>query len=387
MADDIYIMGAWDHPTRNAVNRSLPQLYADICENVLADAGLDRSDVDGLFLGNDAPGTGPLSIRDYLNLTNVRHFDTSHTSGSSYTVHVGHAVDAIRAGRCSVALVMQASRTRQSVGKGPLGRLDVPDQPDFQWEHPMGTAILTNYGMVAMRHMHEFGTTSEQLAWIKVAASHHAALNPHALYPKLVTVVDVVNAPVVADPFHKLDCCIISDGGGGLLVVREDIARSLKRPLVRVRGQGLGLWGQNGGDFDLTRTGAVQSGAMAYAEAGVTPADIQYASLYDSFTITVLLQLEDLGFCPKGAGGRFVEDGKLIAGHGPLPVNTDGGGLCNNHPGNRGGMVKVIETVKQLRGEANPGTQVPNCTLALANAIGGQLGVRHASATLILERV
>jgi acetyl-CoA C-acetyltransferase len=143
---------------------------------------------------------------------------------------------------------------------------------------------------------------------------------------------------------------------------------------------------QIGGKVDLLTTGAAWTGAAAFAEAGVKPADIQYASIYDSFTITVLLTLEDLGFCKKGEGGRFVSDGNLISGTGRLPFNTDGGGLCNNHPGNRGGMTKVIEAVRQLRGEAHPLVQVPGCRLALAHGTGGSLGTRHGSGTLIMER-
>lgn len=385
-ANAAYIVGAFEHPTRNAPDRSQPQLYADIFAGVLRDSGLAREDIDGLFLGPDAPGTGPLSIAEYLNIR-PRYVDTTNTSGSSYAIHVAHAVDAIRAGRCDVALVMLADRPRQTLqAKGPAVRADIPAQPDFAWETPMGLAILPMYAMCARRHMHEYGTTSEQLAWIRVAASHHASHNPHAVHRDIVTVEDVMRSPVVSDPFHRLDCCIMSDGGGGLILARPEIAMSLPRPLVRVRGTGTGVWTQAGGYMDLTATGAVQSGAQAFAEAGLVPGDIKYASLYDSFTFTVLAQIEDLGFCAKGEGGRFVADGQLIAGLGSLPVNTDGGGLCNNHPGNRGGMSKVIEAVRQVRGEANDGVQVPNCDLALANAIGGMLGVRHASATVILER-
>jgi acetyl-CoA C-acetyltransferase len=151
-------------------------------------------------------------------------------------------------------------------------------------------------------------------------------------------------------------------------------------------GAGEAPKGQLGGEVDLTYSGARWSGVAAFAEAGVTPADIKYASIYDSFTITVLIQLEDLGFCGKGQGGRFVSDGNLIAGVGRLPFNTDGGGLCNNHPANRGGITKVIEAVRQLRGEAHPAVQVANCDIALAHGTGGLLGSRHGSATLILER-
>ena len=234
--------------------------------------------------------------------------------------------------------------------------------------------------------MHEFGTTSEQLAWIKVAASHHAQHNPHAMLPEVVTVEEVVTSPMIADPLHRLDCCVISDGGGAIVVVHPDVAKSLKRPRVRIRGAGEAPKHQMGGRIDLTYSGAAWSGPAAFAEAGVKPADIKYASIYDSFTITVLIQLEDLGFCQKGQGGRFVADGNLISGVGKLPFNTDGGGLCNNHPANRGGLTKVLEAVRQLRGEAHPKVQVKNCDLAIAHGTGGQLATRHGSATVILER-
>jgi acetyl-CoA C-acetyltransferase len=199
-------------------------------------------------------------------------------------------------------------------------------------------------------------------------------------------VQDVLASPIVADPLHRLDCCVISDGGGALVVVKPEIAKGLKRPTVKIIGAGEAPKGQMGGEVDLTYSGAAWSGPAAFDEAGVKPADIKYASIYDSFTITVLMQIEDLGFCAKGQGGRFVADGNLISGVGKLPFNTDGGGLCNNHPANRGGITKVIEAVRQLRGEAHPAVQVKNCDLALAHGTGGLLGSRHGSATLILER-
>jgi acetyl-CoA C-acetyltransferase len=246
--------------------------------------------------------------------------------------------------------------------------------------------VVNQYAMAAMRHMHEFGTTGAQLAWIKVAASQHAQHNPHALLRDVVTVEDVVSSPIIADPLHRLDCCVITDGGGAIVVVRPEIARRLKRPLVKILGAGEAVKHQRGGQIDLTHTGAVWSGPRAFAEAGVTPADIKYVSIYDSFTITVLITLEDLGFCAKGQGGKFVADGNLIAGVGRLPFNTDGGGLCNNHPANRGGLTKVVEAVRQLRGEAHPEVQVKGCDLALAHGTGGSLATRHASATLIMGR-
>ena len=386
LRDKACIAGIFEHPLRKAPDKTVPQLHAEVARGALADAGLSKRDVDGYFCAGDSPGLGPLSMAEYLGLK-PRHVDSTDTGGSSYVIHVSHAAQAIAAGKCNVALITLAGRPRsegQATGTAP--RVQSQIIPDVQFEAPYGPAIANMYAMVAMRHMHEFGTTSEQLAWIKVAASHHAQYNEHAMLRDVVTVEDVVNSPMVADPLHRLDCCVISDGGGAIIVTRPEIARSLKRPVVIIRGAGEATKGLDGGRVDLTWSGTRISGATAFAEAGVTPADIKAAMIYDSFTITVLMQLEDLGFCKKGEGGRFVADGNLIAGQGRLPFNTDGGGLCNNHPANRGGLTKVLEAVRQLRGEAHPKVQVPNCDLALANGTGGSLGTRHGSATLILER-
>ncbi len=379
------IAGAFEHPTRRADHKSVAQLHAEVARGALADAGLTLQDVDGYFCAGDVPGLGALSMVDYLGLK-LRHVDSTETGGSSYVVHVAHAAAAIAAGRCNVALITLAGRPKaEGMATGTAARAHGPS-PEVPFELPYSPTIVNMYAMVAMRHMHEFKTTSEQLAWVRVAASHHAQHNPLALAREVVTVRDVIDSPMIADPLHRLDCCVISDGGGALLVVRPEIARSLKRPVVKVIGTGETVRSQIGGKVDLLHTGAATSGAAAFAEAGVKPSDIQYASIYDSFTITVLLTLEDLGFCSKGEGGRFVSDGNLISGTGKLPFNTDGGGLCNNHPGNRGGMTKVIEAVRQLRGEAHPAVQVRDCRLALAHGTGGSLGTRHGSATLIMER-
>ena len=380
-----YIVGAFEHPTRKAPDKSVAQLHAECARGALLDAGLTQKDVDGYFCAGDAPGLGPLSMVDYMGLK-VRHVDSTDTGGSSYLVHVAHAAQAIALGKCNVALITLAGRPRSEGSSGTQPRNYGASAPDAGYEFPYGMATANGYGMVAMRHMHEFGTTSEQLAWIKVAASHHAQYNEQAMLREVVTVEDVLASPLIADPLHRLDCCVVTDGGGALIVARPEIAKQLNRPLVKLLGTGEAPKGQIGGRIDLTTSGAAWSGPAAFAEAGVKPADIQYASIYDSFTITVLMQLEDLGFCRKGEGGRFVADGNLISGQGRLPFNTDGGGLCNNHPANRGGMTKVIEAVRQLRGEAHPNVQVPNCRLALAQGTGGQLGTRHASATLIMER-
>ncbi len=381
-----YVAGVYEHPTRRAVDKSLAQLHAESALGALADAGLGKDDVDGYFCAGDAPGLGALSMVDYLGLR-LRHIDTTECGGSSYILHVGHAAEAIALGKCSVALITLAGRPRaEGMATGTAPRNYGSTSPDVAFEFPFGPTVVNMYAMCANRHMYEYGTTSEQLAWIKVAASHHAQHNPDAVLKNVVTVEEVVNSPMISDPLHRLDCCVISDGGGAIIVTSPEVARSLDRPLVRVRGAGEAPKHQMGGTIDLTYSGARWSGARAFEEAGVKPADMKYVSIYDSFTITVLMQLEDLGFCEKGHGGRLVSDGNLISGVGALPFNTDGGGLCNNHPANRGGLTKVVEAVRQLRGEAHPAVQVANCDLALAHGTGGSLGTRHGAATVILER-
>ena len=381
-----YVAGVYEHPTRKATDKSLAQLHAESALGALKDAGLTKDDVDGYFCAGDAPGLGPLSLVDYMGLK-LKHLDATETGGSSYVLHVGHAAEAIAMGKCSVALITLAGRPRaEGMATGTAPRNYGSSAPDVAFEFPFGPTVVNMYAMCAQRHMYEYGTTSEQLAWIKVAASHHAQYNEHAMLKNVVTVDEVVNSPMIADPLHRLDCCVISDGGGAIIVTSPEIAKTLKRPLVKVIGAGEAPKHQMGGKIDLTYSGAVWSGPMAFEEAHVKPTDIKYASIYDSFTITVLMQLEDLGFCEKGKGGAFVSDGNLIAGTGKLPFNTDGGGLCNNHPANRGGLTKVIEAVRQLRGEAHPNVQVQNCDLALAHGTGGSLGTRHGSATVIMER-
>jgi acetyl-CoA C-acetyltransferase len=381
-----YVVGVFEHPTRKADGQSLAQLHAESARGALADAGLSFRDVDGYFCAGDAPGLGGLSMADYMGLR-LRHVDTTETGGSSYVIHVAHAAQAIAAGKCDVALITLAGRPRaEGMATGTAPRSYGAAAPDVAFEFPFGPTVVNQYAMAAMRHMHQYGTTAAQLAWIKVAASHHARHNPHALLREVVTVDEVLASPIIADPLHRLDCCVITDGGGAIVVARPEVARRLSRPRVPVLGAGEAVKHQMGGRVDLTYTAAVWSGPAAFAEAGVRPGDIKYVSIYDSFTITVLITLEDLGFCDKGQGGKLVADGNLIAGAGRLPFNTDGGGLCNNHPGNRGGLTKVVEAVRQLRGEAHPAVQVRHCDLALAHGTGGSLGTRHGSATLILGR-
>ncbi|NYT25717.1 thiolase domain-containing protein [Alcaligenaceae bacterium] len=381
------IAGIYEHPMRVIADRSTAEVHMECARGALRDAGLSFSDVDGFFGGRDIPGSNASWLIDYMNLK-LRHVDTTDAGGCSNLMHVSHAAQAIAMKKCSVALITQAGRPRsEGQATGTVPRPGDPDRPDMPWDGAYNPVITTLYGMMAQRHAYEYGTTAEQLAWIRVAASRHAQHNPHAMYPKPVTLEDVLRSPIVADPLRRLDCCVISDGGGALVMVSPEIAKTLDKPMVRVLGCGETIYTQNGGKPDLTTSGASRSGAIAFQEAGINVNNIKYASIYDNFTIMVLIQIEDLGFCKKGEGGKFVENGNLISGQGSLPINTDGGGLCNNHPSNRGGMIKIMEAVRQLRGEAHSAVQVPDCDIALACGPGGSVGSGHGHATVILERV
>jgi len=386
-AGHVQVVGAYEHPGRELPDRSVPQIHAEVAAGALADAGLGLDDVDGYFCAEDAPGFGAVSMAEYLGLRTerLRYLDTTEAGGASYLSHVGHAAAAIAAGLCSVALVTLAGKPRTG-GSGPGGSMRGEGAPEAAFELPYGPTQPGLYALAARRHMHEFGTTSRDLAEIKVAASKHAVHNPNAFLRKEVTIEEVLDSPMVADPLHRLDCCVITDGGGALVVTSAAVARDLGRRSVSVLGHAEAVKTTDNGRIDLTYTAGRWTGPRAFEAAGVTPADVDYASIYDSFTITVLEAIEDLGFCAKGDGGSFVRDGGLVAPYGRLPFNTDGGGLCNNHPSNRGGMTKVIEAVRQLRGEATAAVQVPDCEIAVAHGNGGALGTRMHASTLVLGR-
>jgi len=388
MSEDVYLVGAFEHPTREAPDASTMQLHGEVARGALEDAGVAHNDVDGYFTSGTPAyeyAIEPLMLADYLGF-DPSYVDTTNTGGASYLTHVGHAVSAIRDGRFDVGLVTLAGRPRSraaAVGTGTGSLTTIQDS----FETIYGGGIVARYAMAARRHMHEYGTTPEQLAAIRVAASEHAQYNEHALYRDPVTVEEVVSSQTIADPLHLLDCCVITDGGGALVVVSESVYEDLDRKGVKVLGHGEAIDHHDGGRPDLTATAARRSGRRAFEEAGLGPEDVDYVSVYDSFTITVLETLEDLGFCEKGEGGTFVEGGTLQAPDGDLPFNTDGGSLCSNHPRSRGGMTKVIEAVRQLRGEANPPVQV-DADVALAHGTGGPgIGTRHCSSTLLLGGV
>jgi acetyl-CoA C-acetyltransferase len=391
-----FIVGAYEHPLRTITDRTVPQVHLDVAVGALADAGLSFGDVDGYFCSGDAPGFGPMSMMEYLGIKGASYFESTDVGGSVYNLLSGHAAAAIAEGKCKVALMTQGSnmlgmaqRARaegRQQGGGPPGRGGFgAASPDMAFESWSGSfRPVHGYALNASRHMYEFGTKSEQLAWIKVAASIHAQHNPNAMFPYAVTVDDVMNSPMISDPLHRLDCCINTDGGGVLVIVAPEVARDLPRRAAKILGHGEAMKDTQRGRIDLTHTGAVWSGPRAFEEAGVKPSDIDYVSIYDSFTITVLETIEDLGFCEKGKGGAFVADGGLVSPGGRLPFNTDGGGLCSSHPGSRGGMTKMIEAVRQIRGDAHPAVQVPDCQLAVAHGTGGSLSTRHASVTVVL---
>ncbi len=375
-----FIAGIYEHPLREIPDSTIWEIHTQVALGALGDAGLSFSDVDAFFCDSSA-GFGVMSLADHFGLR-LKYVDSTETGGSSYLAHVGHAAAAIATGKCSVALVTLAGKPRTTTGGERFGFSTAPES-GFESGWGMNGPPYS-YALAAQRHMYEFGTTSAQLAEIKVAASIHAQHNPNAFLPYAVTIDDVLNSPMVSDPLHRLDCCVVTDGGGALVIVSAEVARSLGKTSAKILGHGEAVKHTSNGHIDLTYTGAVWSGPAAFAEAGVTAKDIKYVSIYDSFTITVLQTIEDLGFCEKGKGGAFVSDGGLVAPFGKLPFNTDGGGLCSNHPGNRGGMTKVIEAVRQLRGTTHPAVQVPNCNIVLAHGTGGNLGTRHVSATLIL---
>jgi acetyl-CoA C-acetyltransferase len=378
-----HIAGVYEHPGRKLPDHSVAELHAEVALHALADAGLTLRDVDAYYCDSSVPGSGPLSMVEYLGI-DARVAVSNEIGGATYLSQVAHAAAAMATGQCRVALITMADR---AASRWSAVRPRTAPGPEAPFEEQWGiTHTVHNYALVAMRHMYQYGTTSAQLAEVKATASRHAQHNPNAALPDLVSVDDVLASPMVSSPLHRLDCCMNTDGGGAVVLVSGDVARELPRSTVAVLGHGEAHKNAQRGRADLTFSPAAWSGPLAFASAGVTPADIDYASVYDSFTITVITTLEDLGFCAKGEGGRFVMDGGLLAPHGRLPLNTDGGGLCNNHPGGRGGMPRMIEAVRQLRGEASPAVQVPNCELALVHGTGGRLGTRSSGATLVLGR-
>ena len=376
----VAVAGVFEHPTRFAPDKTSYQLQAESARGALADAGLTVRDVDGFCTSGVGP-IGILSLAQHLDL-HPRWLDSQAIGGSSFVSHCLHAAAAIAAGLCDVVLVTygsSAASERFAIGTGGGGLGDPPDH----FELPFGPTIVGSYALVAQRHMHEYGTTSEQLAEIAVTMRRHAGLNPQAKYRDPISVDDVLASRVISSPLHLLDCCIISDGGGALVLTSVERARDLAQTPVVILGGAEAVQHHGIGRRDLLDIAARQSGPLAFQRAGLTHADVDCAMIYDSYTITVLATLEALGFCAPGEGGAFCADGRIGLG-GALPVNTDGGGLSSNHPGMRG-MFLVIEATRQLRGQRGP-AQVPDAEIACVHGTGGMLGQRHSGVTMLLGR-
>jgi acetyl-CoA C-acetyltransferase len=391
----VAIVGIHEFPSRYVEGKlSALQIKAQSAARALQDAGLTWRDVDALYDCGDGMAWPGLHMPEYFDL-DLRVLDTTAVGGSAYEYHVAHALRDIGSGRANVALLSYgaiAKSSQRKIGTGAHVRVG-PADPFTNMEECWGSTLVADYAMVTKRYMHDHGIRSEQLAEIAVTARYHALRNPEAvkaiqdleLRPGVcpISVEDVLNSDMVADPLHLLDCCIISDGGGAVVLASESVARNCQSKPVWVLGAGEGPRFRRNED-DLTVTGAARSGPTAFQQAGVKPREIDVAMIYDSFTISVLSALEDLGFCKKGEGGAFVQGGRLrFDGPDRPALNTDGGGLSSNHPGQRG-LFLLIEATRQLRGIST--SQVANARLALAHGTGGTLGRRHASATVILAR-
>ncbi|WP_432178283.1 thiolase C-terminal domain-containing protein [Streptomyces sp. NBC_00063] len=348
-------------------------LHAQAARRAVADAGLTPDVVDG-FASAGLGILAPVEVAEYLGLK-PRWVDSTSVGGSTWEVMAAHAADAIAQGHARAVLLVYGSTARADIkARRRTSNLSFGARGPLQFEAPYGHSLIAKYAMAARRHMHEYGTTLEQLAEVAVQARANAALNPEAMFRDPVTVDDVLDGPMIADPFTKLHCCIRSDGGAAVLLVAEDLLPDCARSPVWVLGSGEYVSHTTMSEWDdFTVSPAAVSGRLAFERAGVTPDEIDLAEIYDAFTYMTLVTLEDLGFCAKGEGGPFVEKGRLLR-DGGLPTNTDGGGLSAQHPGMRG-LFLLVEAVRQLRGEAGErqvrkaGGRLPR--LAVASGTGG----------------
>jgi acetyl-CoA acetyltransferase len=370
------IVGIGESRVGRVPDRSALQLQTDAAQAALTDAGLRMSDIDGLL-------TTPVRVEHWnMPCGVVAHHLGIHPSylatvdlaGASGAAMIHQAAMAIAAGQCTTVLCVAGQNllshtTRSSAVK----KMAEGGSAHPQFEVPYGPLVPSLYALVAQRHMHEYGTTPEQLAQVAVTLRHHASLNPNAHKRDLITIADVLKSKMIASPLHILDCAIVSDGAAAAIVTSAARGRDLKRTPVYLLGQGYGLRHSHIGDTQLTTTGAVDAGRDAFRTAGLKPSDMDFAQIYDCFTITVIVELEDLGFCRKGEGGHFVEGGRIGIG-GELPVTTHGGLLSGGHPGLGGGFFHVIEAIRQLRGEAGA-RQVKDAEVALVHGNGGVISI------------
>lgn len=371
VADEVSPTGEIDVPLR--------ELESRVILAALEDAGLSLSDVDGLCSCTGGTLMHSVELAEYLGITPT-WTDATQIGGASYGLYVEHAAAAIAAGLCETVVITYASTPRAARRRGEVG-LGVFATPErLEWETPYGVMLpISAYALAANRHMAQFGTTAEQLAEIAVDTRRWATDNPRAHLRTPITVEDVLGSGFIAEPLHKLECCLVTDGAAALVVTSSERARDLRRSPAFVLGAASSASHAMISQMpDLTETPGAVSGPAAFAMAGLEPDDVDVVELYDSFTITVLLALEDLGFCKKGEGGPFVADGTLAPG-GSLPGQTTGGGLAYTHPGSFGAFL-LVEATRQVRGECGP-RQVPDARIALAHGTGGVLS---ATSTVIL---
>ena len=373
---DAAIVGIGESRVGSVPDRSALQLQADAAQAALADAGLKMSDIDGLL-------TTPVRV-EHWNMpcgvvahhlgVRAKFLSTVDLAGASGCGMIHQAAMAIASGQCSTVLCVAGQNllTHGSRAKAVKSMAE-GGSAHPQFEVPYGPLVPSLYALVAQRHMHEYGTKPEQLAEVAVTIRRHASLNPNAHKRELISVDDVLNSRMITSPLHIFDCAIVSDGAAAAIVTSAAHARDLAKKPVHLLGQGYGLRHSHIGDTELTTTGAVDSGRDAFRTAGLTPADVDVAQIYDCFTITVLVELEDLGFCKKGEGGAFVENGRIGLG-GSLPITTHGGLLSAGHPGLGGGFFHVLEAVRQVRGEAGA-RQVKDAEVALVHGNGGVISI------------
>jgi acetyl-CoA acetyltransferase len=361
-------------------------LHAQAARRALADAGLDRGLVDG-FASAGLGTLAPVEVADYLGLRPT-WVDSTSVGGSTWEVMAAHAADAIAAGHAEAVLLVYGSTARADIRAGRrTGDLSFGARGPLQFEVAYGHTLIAKYAMAARRHMIEHGTTIEQLAEVAVQARANAALNPEAMFRDPITVDEVLSGPMIAEPFTRLHCCIRSDGGAALLLAAEEYAADCRSAAVRILGTGEHLSHATMSEWpDFTVSPAAVSGRLAFGRAGVTPAEMDFAEIYDAFTYMTLVTLEDLGFCAKGEGGAFVEKGRLEVAGGGLPVNTDGGGLSAQHPGMRG-LFLLVEAVRQLRGECGERqVRAQDGELPRLAVVSGTGGWFCSSGTVVLGR-
>jgi len=374
------------------------EFHVRAAKAAIADAGIDKSEIDGLLTSGaflDDNIRHHIIISEHLGLYCKTLCDTLRTGGQSWGHGLQLAQWAIESGRCKAVLLVGGDNLASSFGRGGgPAAYTAYGAHSLEFEIPFGITVPGIYALLAARHMHEYGTTSEQLAAIAVACRKHASLNPAAQMRDPITVDDVLASRMISTPLRLLDCSLISDGGSAMIVTSLERARDLKGGAVRVLGLGqaqsyyfLGHLARavgrpkGEGRFGLTRTVQSVAASDAYGEAGVTPSDIDFVQLYDSFTITALAQYAELGFCAHGEAGAFVEGGRIELG-GELPTNTHGGMLSFAHPGATGGMHHFIEAVRQLRGGCGP-RQVPDAGVGLVTNVSA---VASTHAVCILGR-